>query len=146
MLLLGLSIMGLDYVRHPEAGKLQSQVVQELRSLPLPSNAADRDFSSGYQPEKGMASRTISFSGPVKNLCAFYSDTMPTLGWKLVKEECYPSPKGHALIAFQKGIVFCIIYSGHEDLFLKEYEITSSWSHLSGRTPIDTESNSRFSW
>ncbi|MGB7987300.1 MAG: hypothetical protein WCF54_19215 [Terracidiphilus sp.] len=36
---LGLCIMGADYYLHPEAGRFQSQVVQELKSLPLPPNS-----------------------------------------------------------------------------------------------------------
>ncbi|MGA2672106.1 MAG: hypothetical protein ABSE99_02655 [Terracidiphilus sp.] len=115
-LLAGFGIMGLDYLIHPQAARFQNQVVQELRSLPLPSDATEQGFTSGYQPEKGRASRTIAFGRSAKDLCAFYSDIMTESGWQLVQEECYPSSAGHALIVFRRGQVTFKIVSGKQDI------------------------------
>ncbi|MGA3373080.1 MAG: hypothetical protein ABSC48_15085 [Terracidiphilus sp.] len=134
-LLFGLSIMGVDYLLHPEAGRFQSQVAQELRSLPLPPLTTETDFTSGYQPSKGIAARKIITGISAKDICSFYRPVMADLGWQLVKEECYPSSEGDTLISFRKGMVTCAIHQGKEDGFSgTKYTIVSSWL---GRPPKD---------
>jgi hypothetical protein len=127
VLFLGLGGMGLDYLVHPEARRFQSQVVQDLRTLPVPSGTTELDFSSGYQPSKGMAERTIALGIPVKDICSFYRPIMEDSGWQIVKEECYPSSEGHALIVFRKGKVTCKIDVGHQDISVTKYVIVSTW-------------------
>ncbi|MGA9128556.1 MAG: hypothetical protein WB425_10480 [Terracidiphilus sp.] len=132
-LLFGLGIMGADYQLHPEAGQFQRQVVQNLRSLPLPPLTNESDFTSGYQPSKGMATRTIITGISAKDICSFYRPVMIDLGWQVVKEECYPSSEGHTLISFHKGMVTCAIHMGKEDnLSGTKYAIISTWL---GRPP-----------
>jgi hypothetical protein len=114
VLLGGFGIMGLDYFMHPEARELQDRVVQELKSLPLPPGSIEEHFSSGFQPSKGSAERTIVSGLPEKETCAFYQPIMAETGWRLVKNECYPAQEGHTLIEFRKGVKIWKIDSGKE--------------------------------
>jgi hypothetical protein len=105
-----------------------------LKALSLPPLTTETDFTSGYQPSKGMAKRTIITSISAKDICSFYRPVMADLGWQLVKEECYPSSEGHTLISFHKGMVTCAINSGREDISGQKYVIVSFWM---GRPPKD---------
>ena len=104
---LGFVFLGLDYLIHPEAGKFQDQIVQELKSMPLPPNTAETHFESGYQPSKGRAVRTFASSPGIGHVCSFYRSIMINAGWQLVGEDCeydVEDPK-QTLLEFRKGQV-----------------------------------------
>jgi len=130
---IGVVIVGVhyfSYLWHPESQRFQDQVIKELRSLPVPPDSTERDFSSGFQPHVGMAERKIFSRLSEKDLCAFYRPIMANFGWRLVQENCYPSSEFHILIEYQKGQVNWRIGTTGKYYAEKkyDYDLVSTWS------------------
>jgi hypothetical protein len=130
LLILTVALFGLDYAFHPQAARVQDEMVQELKTLPLPPNSTEQDLSSGFQPGTGgRASRTILTGSHAKEVCAFYSSLLSVSGWRLAQEMCYPSVEPHVLIEFRKGHEYRnITYLGDDILGRTKYAIVAGWS------------------
>jgi len=103
LLFVMLAFFGLDYACHPEARRFQNAMVKELKGLPLPPDTREEDFSSAFQAEKGIATRTIDTGKTAKELCAFYGALFDTSGWQTTQDKCYQSAEaGHVLIEFRR--------------------------------------------
>jgi hypothetical protein len=126
-LLVGFSIIGVDYLLHPEAGRFQHQVELELRSLPLPPFSSDKDFTSGYQPGKGMASRTIASELPASDLCYFYTLALQEQGWQVEHRYDEPSSDGSNLAVFRRGEVTIRLSFGRDDWSPRRYTLSAFW-------------------
>jgi len=101
---LGFGVLGSDYLLHPEAGRFQREVIQDLRSLPLPPDSTEMDFVSWYQPSKGSAMRSFSSQSYVTAICSFYRRIMVSSGWELVTQDCFPTTDTRQpLVEFRKG-------------------------------------------
>ncbi len=126
-LMVALFILG--YVFDRESRSRQEAVVKELKTLPLPANVADEDFSSGYQPwSRGRASRTILAGIHPKELCDFYASLLISSGWLQTDEKCYPGDRGHVLIALRKGHqVFELVYLGGDVMGRTKYVMSEGW-------------------
>jgi hypothetical protein len=123
-----LAIFGLDYVLHPGARRSQQSMEQELKALPLPPDSRDNGFTSGFQPAKGRASRTITAGEHPKEFCGFYRPVMAAAGWQLTQDQCYAGDAGHVLLEFHKVTVTCRIQFLSQDVFgMTKYAIVSTW-------------------
>lgn len=126
---LGIFLLLNDLLPTPSR-RFQDHVAQELRALPVPPGSIEKHFSSGFQPGKGMAERTIVSRLSEKQLCAFYRLMMAKSGWQLVHEGCYSSYEFHNVMEYQKGPVDFRI--GTTDQYgtnmNHEYALFSSWA------------------
>ena len=124
-----LVIFGLSYVFHPEARRNQKQMVEELKALPLPPGTSEQSFSSGYQPSKGSALRTILSAASAQDLCGFFLQTLTSKGWHLVEQSCFSGEWGHAMMVLRKGMFTCkLVYvrqNGSTGMFT--YELLATW-------------------
>jgi hypothetical protein len=122
------AIFGLSYLWSPGARNAQGRMERELKALPLPPDTTDVEFTSGYQPSKGRASRVVISGRSPGELCHFFSALMINAGWQQVQETCYAGEVGHTLVSFNKGSVFCRVQYLDQDIFGKtKYAIVSTW-------------------
>jgi hypothetical protein len=130
----GLIVVGyfgfISILSYPGSRRLQNQTVEELRFLPVPPDSTEKDFSSGFQPGKGGAKRIIVSRLSEKDLCAFYRPIMANSGWRLVKENCYPSSEFHILMEYRKGQVSWRVSTTGKYYAERKYDynLVSAWS------------------
>jgi hypothetical protein len=127
VLVTGFGFMQADYFLHPEAREFQRRVETEVRSVPLPPLSSEAGFNSGYQPDKGFASRSIATSLSGKDLCFFYALALGQSGWVIEHRYDDQTADGRSLIAFRKGTVTLALVPLPEMPSGRRFGLVANW-------------------